>query len=272
MAAAELHLTQSAISRQIKEFEHLIGTDLFRRVGRRVFLTPAGENLAKELKVDLENIHHTIMRAVSAGKNNVTIRVATLPTFASNWLIPRLAEFNKLHDNIEVALSSRLNPFDMDREKFDLAIHYGNKDWPGTSMQVLCSETMIAVASPELITSYEFRAIEDLAKMPLLHLETRPASWQNFFEQVGLQHDASISGKYFDLFSMIISGAVSSLGAALVPKYLVDRELADGSLIALSKDSITTENKYYLVTPEKTHNENVQQFCDWIVQAVDRPQ
>ena len=271
MAAAELHLTQSAISRQIKEFEQLVGTDLFRRVGRRVFLTPAGRNLAKELAIDLENIHHTIMRAVSAGENNVTIRVATLPTFASNWLIPRLAEFTEKHDNIEVALSTRLAPFDMDREKFDLAIYYGNKDWPGTSMRVLCSESMIAVASPKLIEKYRFKTIKDLEKMPLLHLEGRPISWQSFFKQVNISHEAEVSGKYFDLFSMTISGAVSSLGAALVPTYLVGRELADGSLVALSEESITTENKYYLVMPENIHNEHVQQFCEWISHSVSQP-
>lgn len=270
MAAAELHLTQSAISRQIKEFEQLIGTDLFRRVGRRVFLTPAGRNLAKELTIDLENIHYTIMRAVSAGKNNVTIRVATLPTFASNWLIPRLSKFAKLHPNIEIVLSTRLNPFDMHRDKFDLAIHYGSRDWPGTSMQVLCSETMIAVASPRLIKDYEFKSINDVANMPLLHLEARSNSWKSYFKQVNIKHESEVSGKYFDLFSMIISGAISSLGVALVPTYLVEREITDGNLVVLSEESITTENKYYLVRPENIHNEHVKQFCEWISDSVSK--
>ncbi len=85
-----------------------------------------------------------------------------------------------------------------------------------------------------------------------------------------IEYGAEVSGKYFDLFSMIISGAISSLGAALVPAYLVGREIADGSLVALSGDSIMTENKYYLVTPENIHNEHVQQFCEWIACSVSQ--
>ena len=93
LAAEELNLTQSAISRQVKEMEKIVGAQLFRRTGRVVILTRAGKRLADEVSIDLENIRRTMMRAVSAGNMSSTLRVATLPTFATRWLIPRLPEF-----------------------------------------------------------------------------------------------------------------------------------------------------------------------------------
>jgi len=268
LAAAELHLTQSAVSRQVKEFEQIIGTDLFRRVGRRVVLTRAGKNLAVELAVDLENIRQTIMHAISAGETGTVIRVATLPAFASRWLIPRLAEFTALHKDIEISFSTRLEPFDMQRDHFDLAVHFGSKDWPGTDMECLCSETMVPVVSPTFKADHNLTNIAGLANAPLLHMETRATIWQDFFKQEHVPHTSVLSGKYFDQFALVIAGAVAGLGAALVPTYLIERELTEGKLIALGQASITTKNNYYLVTPENTQNEHVFLFAQWMKDTV----
>ena len=269
LAAEELHLTQSAVSRQVKELEDTIGTALFRRVGRRVLLTSAGRNLASELSVDLENIRQTVLKAISAGAAGAAIRVATLPAFASRWLIPRLSEFTTLHEGIEISFATRLEPFDMSREHFDLAVHFGREDWPGTDMQLLCSETMIAVASPEFKARHNVKSVGDLAHVPLLHLETRPAIWEDFFARAGLRVRRAGVGQYFDQFTLIIAGAVASLGAALLPTYLIEQELADGSLVLLDEMTITTANNYYLVTPEKTENAHVATFAAWMKQCVN---
>jgi LysR family transcriptional regulator, glycine cleavage system transcriptional activator len=270
LTAEELHLTQSAISRQVKELEQIVGTELFRRVGRRVVLTQAGKNLARELAIDLENIHQTVMRAVSAGALGAAIRVATLPAFSSRWLIPRLPAFSALHEHIEINFFTRLEPFDMERERFDLAIHFGTDDWPGTSMDKLCSETMIAVASPEFRQKHAINSIADLANSPLLHMETRPTIWREFFTQAGVDSEISLVGKYFDQFSMVIAGAVASLGAAMLPTYLIERELSDGSLVALDGSTVTTKNNYYLVTPMNARNEHVALFANWMKKNVGR--
>ena len=116
MAAEELHLTQSAVSRHIKEFEQIVGTELFRRAGRRVLLTDVGKLLASELSVDLDNIHRTVMRAVSTGGSGVALHIATLPTFSNRWLIPRLPEFFARFPDIKINLSIYADPFDMDRQ------------------------------------------------------------------------------------------------------------------------------------------------------------
>lgn len=264
LAAEELHLTQSAVSRQVKELEEIIGTPLFRRVGRRVILTQAGRTLARDLAVDLENIRQTVLRAISAGASGAAIRVATLPAFASRWLIPRLSDFMARHEGIEISFATRLEPFDMSREHFDLAVHFGDADWPGTDMQLLCSETMIAVASPDFRARHGVTGLADLAHVPLLHLETRPAIWEDFLARAGVTGQRAGAGQYFDQFTMLIAGAVASLGAALLPTYLVERELADGSLVQLDEATLTTGNNYYLVTPEGTENVHVAAFADWM--------
>ena len=270
LAAEELHLTQSAVSRQVKELEDIIGTALFRRVGRRVVLTPAGRNFVNELSVDLESIRQTVMRAISAGTTGAVIRVATLPAFASRWLIPRLSEFTAQHGGIEISFATRLEPFDMSREHFDLAVHFGRQDWPGTDMQLLCSETMIAVASPDFKARHKVTSIADLARVPLLHLETRQAIWEDFFAHAGMTGGRAGAGQYFDQFTMVIAGAVASLGAALLPTYLIEQELAEGSLVQLDKMTITTGNNYYLVTPAKTENAHVATFAAWMKQCVSK--
>jgi LysR family transcriptional regulator, glycine cleavage system transcriptional activator len=271
LAAEELHLTQSAISRQVKELEQTVGVALFRRVGRRVVLTNAGSNLAGDLKVDLENIRHTMMRAISAGDMEAALRVAILPGFASRWLIPRLPGFLARHPDIQISMSTRLEAFDMEQEHFDLAIHFGAKDWPNTDMRLLCNETLVAVASPAFRRRQKITSLGRLSAAPLLHMTTRPLAWQEYFDQAGLAGEQRLSGKYFDQFSMIIAGAKASLGAGLLPTYLIEHELDTGALVVLNKSALVTENGYYMVTPLNQQNNHVTAFCDWMLSSVSGP-
>ena len=264
-AAKELNLTQSAISRQVKELEETVGVELFRRVGRRVILTRAGQKFADDLAVDLSNIRHTVMRAISVGDMSSLLRVATLPTFASQWLVPKLPGFKKSHPHVEVSLSTRLEPVDLEREHFDVAIHFGQQNLPNSDMAFLCSEVMVPVASPKFIRTHGISSLKKLAQAPLLHLSTRPTVWHDFFHSVGIDGGSFLKGQYFDQFSMIIAGAEASLAAALVPRYLVERELKTGLLQALSTEKFTTNKNYYLVTPASQNNPLAAEFCIWML-------
>ncbi|MBC6403565.1 MAG: LysR family transcriptional regulator [Hyphomonadaceae bacterium] len=137
LAAEGLHLTQSAISRQIKNLEAIVGIRLFRRVGRRVQLTDAGRSFANELSGDLDRTRQTVFRTISAGETGATLRIATLPTFANRWLIPHLSDFETKHPDIRVSLATRLEPFQISRRGFDLAIHFGSNNWPDTRITPL---------------------------------------------------------------------------------------------------------------------------------------
>jgi len=268
LAAEELSLTQSAISRQIKDLEQMIGVNLFRRVGRRVKLTEAGAAFARELELDLERIRQTVFRAITAGKQAEALRIATLPTFASRWLIPRLVEFEQGNPDIQVNLTTRLQQFDLSAEHIDAALHFGTENWPDANMIKLCDETMIAVASPGFREAHNLLCEDALLNAPLIHLETRPTAWNDWFEHAGICDLGAVHGKQFSQFSLIISGAIAGLGAALLPRYLIENELADERLVQVSPATLTTANAYYLVTPKGAMPSTVRKFSDWLVAAM----
>ena len=268
LAAQELNLTQGAISRQVKELEQSVGTELFQRVGRRVLLTTAGRNLASDLAIDLQSLENTLSRAISAGAMGTALRIATLPTFASRWLIPRLPEFFRDNPAIEINLYTRLTPFDLRAEQFDLAIHFGQANWPDGEMVPLCSEQLVAVATPELKQRYGLNGIQDLQGAPLLHMAARPAAWLDYFAKAGIQEPGLARGKYFDQFTMIIAAARASLGCALLPSYLIEEEIDNGSLLKLGGAEIDTNCNYYLVTPLGQENGYVKSFQNWMLNSV----
>lgn len=271
LAAEELSLTQSAVSRQIKELELAIGADLFRRVGRRVELTDRGAVFAAGLRFDLEQIRTTVFQAITASDDQTVLRVAVLPTFASRWLIPRLPDFEALHPNIQIHLSVRENTFNLVREHFDAALHFGPPVWPDGNLAELCTEVMIPVASPSLIASHDIFEVEDLLKSPLIHLESRPLAWNDWFSIAGLKKLGVLGGKQYGQFSMVIAGAIASLGAAILPSYLIEAELADGRLRAIGEVSLSTQNAYYIATPKGIDNPAIEAFSTWVRGQINNP-
>ncbi len=267
-AAEELHISQSAISRQVCDLENMINIKLFRRAGRKVVLTNAGYDLAQEIRLDLQQIEHTLLRAITAGNKRSAIRLATLPTFGERWLIPKLSDFEQAYPDIEVSLATRFKPFDMEKERFDLAIHYGALDWPDTIMTKLCDENIIAVASPEFIKRHAIKSVEDISESPLLHMESLMNAWPSWLEGKVSEPQNSYAGKIFDQYSMVISAALSSLGSALIPEYLIEDELRDGKLILLHEAIFSSSNSYFLVKPTGSTNQHVALFERWIQSMV----
>ncbi len=264
LAAEELHLTQSAVSRQVRELEQTLGFPLFRRVGRRVVLSDAGRRFADELGTDLERLRQTVYQTIAAGDQRRALRIASLPTFANRWLIPRLEQFETANPDIVVSIGTCLGPFDFHRERFDLAIHFGSEDWPDTRMVRLCDEEVVAVAAPEFVDRHGLSEPSGLHSVPLLHLDSRPHAWREWFRAAGLADDPVLRGKWFDQFSMIITAAVASLGAALLPAYLIEEELGTGRLVRIGETTLRTAKSYYIVTPAGVEDELCRRFIDWI--------
>lgn len=264
LAAQELHLTQSAISRQVKELEEVIGVPLFLRLGRRVALTQAGRVFAADIAVDLDRIRQSTLRAISAGSSGKVLRIATLPTFAARWLIPRLPHFQAANPGVEVSLSTRLEPFDLLNDRFDLAIHYGRRDWPNVDLLELCSEEMVPVASKTFLEGRSDLEPEDIAALPLLHLESRPTAWADWLALHGVSSPALLPGKQFDQFTMIIAAAATSLGLALLPQYLIEDELQSGALVPVGHRPLTTNNAYYIARSSGVRSAHVDGFVRWI--------
>ncbi|WP_417701423.1 LysR substrate-binding domain-containing protein [Pseudophaeobacter sp.] len=267
-AGEEIGLTQSAISKKVKELEVDLGFALFQRVGRGVVLTPAGAGLAADLAQNLGALRNTVQKAVAAGGGRSALRIAVLPTFANRWLIPRLPDFFARHPEIELNLSTRLQPFDFARDSFDLAIHYGRDNWPGARMVALFGEQMVPVAAPQLYADHALDDRASLPLVPLVHLDSRSGAWGDWFREAEVDGQPRQDGRYFDQYSMVIGAAVAGLGAAIVPFDMIAQELEAGTLKQLPGPGLRSNKQYYLVRPHGGAAEPVQQFEAWITRQL----
>ncbi|MGE8522014.1 MAG: LysR family transcriptional regulator [Alcaligenes faecalis] len=246
-AAGELNLTQSAVSRQIRLLEEILGAELFVRERQTVRLTQAGSTYAQELSDALRRIANATL-GFKANPHGGTLNLAILPTFGTRWLAPRLPEFVAAYPGITINLLTRLQPFDFQMENVDAAIHYGLPDWPGANLDFLMSETVVPACSSALREHYQFQTAADLLKAPLLHLVSRPDAWKRWFNANGVEN-VHIHGMLLDQFALITQAAISNLGIALLPTFLFKQELSRGDLVlALDSPCLNTE-AYYLACP-----------------------
>eukprot|EP01037_Dinobryon_pediforme_P007697 gene7693-7758_t len=268
-AAIELDLTQSAVSRQIRTFEIQLGVTLFERVRKRVVLSSAGKALLPEISRLMQQTEDIILRAKATAGGRKTLSIAALPTFGSRWLMHRLPDFLNSHKNISVNLISRSEPFDLMAEDCDLAIHYGQPVWAHATCTYLCSEVIVPVGSPALLERWQIAQPADMAGAPLLHLATRPRLWSEWLQSNGCEPFNAYQGHRFDQFSMIIEAAFAGIGFALLPKYLIEAELAKKSLVIVFDKPIQTPNNYYVVLPEgKADITMARTFQNWLMAQV----
>lgn len=265
-AAEELNLTQSAVSRQIAELEAQTGQRLFERIRKRVVLSEAGQQALPEVRRILSDAERLMMDTLAAGPVTQHLRIATLPTFGSRWLVPRLADFLTRHADVSLTVESRDSPFDFDTDPIDLAIHYGKPVWPGGVTNFLCTEIVVPVASRAM--AERLGGAPDLSVAPLLHVTSRPRLWSQWFALYG--NGAEVwRGQRFDQFSMIIAAACAGLGVALLPTYLIEPELGSGALVQLLDAPMQTENAYYVVLPEARQcHRSAANFQNWILGQV----
>ena len=265
-AAEELHLTQSAISRQINDLERQTGLLLFERIRKRVVLSQAGKKLLPDVRRLLAQSEELMIRAVSSASAAEALSIATLPTFGARWLIPRLPRFFAGRPGVALSVESRSEPFDFEEAGFDLAFHYGQPSWAKAECTYLFGEDVLPVASPRLIAALGMQSPNDLADAPLIHLATRPHLWAQWMEKHAPGMESHYRGSRFDQFSMIIAAAIGGMGVALLPTYLIEEELQAGKLAAVFDVALSTENAYYLVTPEgRRGNEAASAFRQWLI-------
>lgn len=266
-AGEELNLTQSAVSRHILELEQQIGSRLFERVRQRVVLSDFGKRFLPEAQKLLAQSERMMTLAVSTAHMNHSLSIATLPSFGSRWLIPRLPKFLKLRPSTAITVESRSVPFDFEKEGFDIAIHYGQPTWAKATSTFLSREEVIPVASREIAELYHDCAPADLVSAPLIHLTTRPTLWLQWFASHDIEPENGFRGNRFDQFSMIIGAAVSGLGVALLPTYLIEEEIRTGTLVPIFDKPMATEFGYYIVLPEELRSHEITNaFKDWLIE------
>jgi LysR family transcriptional regulator, glycine cleavage system transcriptional activator len=271
-AAAELHLTQGAVSRQIRELETRLGLSLFERLNQRVFLTDAGAAYAKNVGHILADLAAATERTMASAGGAETLNLAVLPTFAARWLVPRLPAFLAAHPQATVNFSVRNEPFAFADTALDAAIHFGEPTWPGAICDFLCVEEVYPVAAPDLRRRVDLSSAAAIAQAPLLHQSSRPTAWSDWFDAEGLPAAGAYRGSRFDQFLMIAEAAMAGMGVALMPRFMIEPELADGRLVLLTERPLDAGKAYWFVYPEvKARSRLVRSFGEWLTAAAAMP-
>jgi len=264
-AAAELHLTQGAISRQVRELETRLGLPLFERINQRVFLTDAGEAYRLEVARILAGLSAATERTMASAGGAEVLNLAVLPTFAARWLVPRLPKFLAGHPQASVNFAVRNEPFSFTDAPLDAAIHFGEPSWPGAVCEFLCIEEVYPVAAPAIRDRFGLTDISAIPRAPLLHQSSRPTAWADWFAAEGLPTTGAYRGSRFDQFSMIAEAAVAGLGVALMPRFMIEVELASGQLALLTERPLDAGKAYWFVYPEaRVRSRIVRSFGDWL--------
>lgn len=261
-AAEELSLTHSAVSRQIKVLEGQLATPLVLRDGVRLKLTPAAVEYCETVRSSLRDLSRASLK-LKANPTGGSLNLAILPAFGMHWLAPKLRHFASACPEVTVNLSSRLQPFEFAREEYDAAIHYGDRDWQGVNYLHIAEEYVLPVCAPGLIES-PLTSPEQVLALPLLHLETRPGAWEDWFLRHGLS-PKSLPGMLFDQFSTMAQAAAHELGVAILPSYLALSEIERGRLVSALGEPVQASGNYYLVWPDTyPARPPLEKFNSWL--------
>lgn len=265
-AAAELNLTQGAISRQLQAFEAQIGVPLILRDQHRLRLTPAAQDYCREIRRALQSLSQASL-TLRANPNGGALNLAILPAFGMHWLAPRLSGFAALHPEVTVNLSTRLAPFDFAASHFDAAIHYGRPDWPNAHHMLLMQEDLLAVAAPGLLHGPLVQA-DDILSYPLLQIESRTGDWGRWLAHHG-HADLRPAAMLFDQFATLTQAAIHGLGAALIPRFLIEADLAAHRLVPAFGVAIKSLGSYYLTWPkDRPERAPLTSFRAWLAREL----
>jgi DNA-binding transcriptional LysR family regulator len=268
-AARELDLTQGAISRQVSLLEEQFGRRLFERDSRNVRLSPAGEIYAEAVRSALGQLRDAALGLMS-NRHSGILNLAILPTFGTRWLMPLIPDFVARHPDITINFATRIGRFDFARERLDAAIHHGTPDWPDTDCTLLMRETVTPVATPQFLAGRKAFTAADVARLPLLHMATRPGAWSEWFEHQGLDAPTG-PGMQFEQFGTVAQACMAGLGVALLPEILIAGELQRGQLVPAPGLPVQSRSAYYLVVPhDKRGHAPVASFREWLLGQIGR--
>lgn len=271
-AAEELAITQSALSRQIALLEAYLGLPLFERIRRRVVLTEIGAAYADKVRVALARIQSVTMDVLTAGTIGDVLHVASLSTFAAQWLAPRLVSFADANPDIALNVTTYQHlSFDLAGGEPDIVIHYGEPSWPGAVVEPLMPETIVVVCSPRLLQRVTLASVDDLRRAPLIQQSTHMEAWADWLAAAGGPGIDALKGPRFEHYAMIVEGAVSGLGVAAVPSFLIDQHLAAGTLVMPFSTAVRSRHSYCTAVPEARRNlPKIRKFRAWLKREVKR--
>lgn len=269
LAAHELFLTQSAVSRQIQQIEAGLGVSLFERHHRALALTEAGQTMYRAVVDCLDRLRDATV-LVRATPQMRQVAVTTTPGFASLWLIPRLARFTASHPQVDVRISATLDVQDLDRSQLDLAVRFcPTSQGEGPP---LFEELVVPVCSPVLLANRAnpLKKPSDLANHTLLAVDAPynmalTGDWEPWLQVMGLSEVRTKNTLRFTQYADAIGAAVAGQGVAIGRFPLLNEWLLDKRLVAPFKGMAASQRGYFVVTGTRAiHNPDAQDFAAWL--------
>ena len=265
-AAAELNVTQAAVSHQVKALEERLGLALFRRLNRALLLTDEGQALLPPLSEALDRMALAVDGLARREETGV-LTVSTLDSFAAGWLVRRLRRFRALYPDIEIRIATSNHLVDFTRDDVDIAVRYGRGEWPGLDSVRLMTEEIFPVCSPALLADGPpLEKPQDLCFHTLLH-EEMLEDWRMWLLAAGVGDVDPTRGPWYTQANLVILAAMAGEGVALGRSVLVADDLAAGRLVKPFDVSLPAEYAYYVVHPEAAAGRpKVRAFRDWLLE------
>ena len=262
-AAESLNLTQSAVSRQIKTLEAFVRQPLFVRERKRLVPTEAAKQFAESLTPLLTDLEKETLRLITWSAYDRVLTLGLLPTFGSRWLIPRLSRFTGEHPEIQINIVTGLTHTDFVDANTDVAIQYGDGNWPGFITHKLVEETVVAAVAPNALQHDRTPSVSDFDQ---LHMRTRPDAWRQWASATGTEISTMQTGTRFENFTMMIEAIRAGLGAAILPEMYIRDDLETGQLVAPFGLPVKSPDAYYLVYAERlAGTDKVETFKNWLL-------
>ena len=269
-AADELFVSAAAVSRQIRDLELQLGKPLFTRGHRSIALTDEGHSLLAVLTASFDTISEQLDQ-VSTSTARGALTISCEPSFAANWLGPRLSLFQQSEPDIDVTIDSDARLIDLRQGKVDIAIRHSleRDSWPRSQARHLTDVSLVAVAAPRLLDGQTIVVASDVSHFSLLHEENRE-NWQRWFHAAGLSVPAK-PGPIFTDGALVYQAALRGDGVALVDLKQAAPALAVGDLVQLS-DIVIPSGDYFIVVRDFARlSAPAAAFVDWLLEATSAP-
>ncbi len=268
-AAAELHVTPSAVSHAVKSLEGFLGSALFHREGRGVILTPEGEAFLPPIQDALAQVQGAVL-SLARQKEARPLTLSVAPSLAVGWLMPRLSKFQLAHPEIEIRLSASTGLVDLQHSDFDASVRSGSGAWPGLTSHFLMEEELVALCSPALIDARGGLARpEELTEVTLIHELPRLGQWRSWFAAAGVAHPDPERGPKLENSALAVDAAIAGLGVVLANKSFVGAHLeAERLTVPFDVEALGRYSYYLAYLSDYGELPRIAAFRDWLLGEV----
>ena len=266
-AAESLHLTASAVSKQIGELERWVSLSLFERERKRLVLTEAGQrylDAVVPILHQLEAATFELMRSSVGGAG--VLHISVLPTLGDNWLMPHLPEFHARYPGVDLRFSPYLQgEEDLAEASLDCSIRYGSGNWPDMQSDYLGGREIVVIAPPEPLRHHPLRSMDDLRHYTLFHHIITPHAWAVWMKIHGVEGVNALAGPQRTLASSVVSAVSTGQGVAIIPECLVRNDITRGALTSPFSPFVHTDGYFLCYPAASLDHPAFQTFRSWVL-------